>query len=170
MKIEQKNISSTENLFYLIPPLTLIGTFYATKNSKSQHPILQNLQSGNMADELLLTSDFLYVKSRIPEDLEDLSMLALAETSDYSSTDYPLQMAEAENIETKIKIILKIIVAPFLQRDGGDIEFVAYQNDIVSVHFLGKCQGCPYATRTLQERVAKNLMRYLPQIKEVILK
>lgn len=170
MKIEQKSISSTENLFYLIPPLTLMGTFYATSKEKTQHPILQNLQSSGLAEELLLTADFLYIKSHIPEDLEDLSLLALAETDDYASTDYPLQIAETENIETKIKIILKIIVAPFLQRDGGDIEFVSYQNDVVAVHFLGKCQGCPYATRTLQERVAKNLMRYLPQVKEVVLK
>jgi len=169
MKIEQKKINPKENLFYFTPPLTLIGAFYASTKDEPTHQILQNLQSSGMAEELLLTSDFLYIKSLQTENLEDLSLLALAETDDYIATDYPLQMAESENIETKIKIILKIIVAPFLQRDGGDIEFVSYKSDVVTVRFLGKCQGCPYAKQTLKERVAKNLMRYLPQIEEVVL-
>ena len=66
-------------------------------------------------------------------------------------------------------MILKFIIAPFLNKDGGDIEFVSLSNNIVSVKFLGKCNGCPYAMRTLKERVEKNLIRYIPKIREAIL-
>ena len=37
-------------------------------------------------------------------------------------------------------------IRPFLQRDGGDIEFVEYTDDnIVKVRLQGHCAGCPGA-------------------------
>ncbi|MBR5598946.1 MAG: NifU family protein [Alphaproteobacteria bacterium] len=71
-----------------------------------------------------------------------------------------------ENMTHKITKILKLIIAPFLNKDGGDIEFSSYENNTVYVKFLGKCNGCPYAARTLKERVEKNLVSYLPEVKK----
>lgn len=170
MQIEQKKISSTENLLFFTQPLMMIGTFYASDYVSSKHQILKNLQATKLISELLLTADFIYIKASHPENLEDLTFLALAEIEEYIAQNSPIETGETENIESKIRILLKMIIAPFLQRDGGDIEFISYENGIVSVHFLGKCQGCAYAKQTLQNHVAKNLLRYLPQIQEVTLK
>ena len=42
-------------------------------------------------------------------------------------------------------------IRPFLQRDGGDIEFVEYTKDnVVRVRLQGACQGCPGAQMTLK--------------------
>ena len=39
-------------------------------------------------------------------------------------------------------------IRPFLQRDGGDIEFVELTEDmIVKVRLQGHCAGCPGAPR-----------------------
>ncbi|GAA0580507.1 NifU family protein [Rhizomicrobium electricum] len=38
---------------------------------------------------------------------------------------------------------------PVLQRDGGDIELVAVEGDIVVVDFKGACSGCVLASVTL---------------------
>lgn len=36
-------------------------------------------------------------------------------------------------------------VGPWLQADGGDIEFVAVEDDMVKVRLKGACAGCPMA-------------------------
>lgn len=166
MKIEQKKLTSAETLLYFPSPLPVIGTFCSPSDS---HPLLQNIQETDLSKTLLLTADFLYIKSKTPELLEDLEMLAIAEIDDYISTSPAPLTAPNTDIKEKITFILQLIIAPFLKKDGGDIEFINYENNTVSVRFLGKCNGCPYATKTLKERVEKNLIRYLPEIKEAVL-
>ena len=42
-------------------------------------------------------------------------------------------------------------IRPFLQRDGGDIEFVDYTDEkVVKVRLQGHCAGCPGARMTLK--------------------
>ena len=167
MKIEKKKISENESLFYFSTPLPITGTFCAKKNIPAPNTLLNNIYQTNLAEIILLTTDFIYIKAINTHALADLELLTLAEVDDYCSVPLSPQIADNEHTEDKIEIILKTVIAPFLQADGGDIEFISYQNNILSVHFLGKCQGCPYAQRTLQNHVTKNLIHYLPQIKEV---
>ena len=45
-------------------------------------------------------------------------------------------------------------IRPFLQRDGGDIEFVGLTEDnVVEVRLLGHCQGCPHRQATINGMV-----------------
>jgi Fe-S cluster biogenesis protein NfuA len=168
MQIERKQLNDTEYLLFFAKPLSIVGTFIATQTIPSSIELLQNIFSTNLANTLLLTSDFLYVKSNSPETLSDLEMISCAEIDDFTNQNIQLN-SPSINIIEKIEIILKVIVAPFLQKDGGDIRLADYSDNTVYVNFLGKCQGCPYAQRTLKERVAKNIIRYLPEIKEVAL-
>lgn len=170
MKIERKKTSPQELLLFFPKALPLIGTFYADAKNTSDLDIIKNILATNLAENVLLTSDFLYIKSNSPEAIDDLEIISLAEIDDFYTSQTSIITAPSVNITKKIQIILKTIVAPFLQKDGGDIKFNDYQNQIVTVQFLGKCHGCPYAKITLKERVEKNLIRYLPEIKEVVLK
>ena len=36
-------------------------------------------------------------------------------------------------------------VRHFLQKDGGDVEFVKFENPYVYVNMKGACEGCSYA-------------------------
>lgn len=59
-------------------------------------------------------------------------------------------------------------IRPFLQRDGGDIEFVEYTEDnIVKVKLQGHCAGCPGAQMTIKGVVEKILKESYPEIKAV---
>jgi len=59
-------------------------------------------------------------------------------------------------------------IRPFLQRDGGDIEFVEYTEDgIVKVRLQGACKGCPGAQMTLKMVIEKLLKEQYPEIKGV---
>jgi len=56
-------------------------------------------------------------------------------------------------------------IRPFLQRDGGDIEFVEYTEDkIVKVRLQGACHGCPGAQMTLKNGVERILKEQYPEI------
>ncbi|MBR0127475.1 MAG: NifU family protein [Firmicutes bacterium] len=69
-------------------------------------------------------------------------------------------------MEQKIKEALDQI-RPFLQRDGGDIEFVEYVDGIVKVRLQGHCAGCPGAQMTIKGVVERILKESYPEIKSV---
>lgn len=70
-------------------------------------------------------------------------------------------------MEQKIKDALAQI-RPYLQRDGGDIEFVEYTGDnIVKVRLQGHCAGCPGATMTIKGVVERLLKETYPEIQGV---
>jgi Fe-S cluster biogenesis protein NfuA len=59
-------------------------------------------------------------------------------------------------------------IRPFLQSDGGNIEFVSLENDKVKVRLLGNCIGCSVNQMTLKNGVEMTIKKYLPTIKQVV--
>ena len=167
MIIETQKLSPTELIIYFPTPMRIIGCLH-NNDQLPQCDTIKNINSINLAKEILLTSDFLYLKSNSEDSLEILKSFSLSELDDFYASASEL-IASSENIKQKIQLILKLIVAPYLKKDGGDIELVSYQNNTTYVRFLGKCNGCPYAMKTLKERVEKNLIRYLPEMQEAVL-
>ena len=63
-------------------------------------------------------------------------------------------------MEEKIKAALEQ-VRPFLQRDGGDVEFVEYTQDkVVKVLLQGHCAGCPHAQATIKGGIENILKEF----------
>ncbi len=70
-------------------------------------------------------------------------------------------------MEEKIKDAIGQI-RPFLQRDGGDVEFVELTEDnVVKVRLQGHCAGCPGAQMTLKAVIERILKESYPEIKSV---
>ncbi len=60
-------------------------------------------------------------------------------------------------------------VRPYLQADGGDINFIEITDDnIVNVELTGACGACPFSTMTLKNGVEATLKKVIPEIKEVV--
>lgn len=65
----------------------------------------------------------------------------------------------------KIDYILDQTIRPSLQMDGGDVELVSLEGDILTLKYLGACGGCPSAMTgtldairsTLADRYGENL-------------
>ena len=57
----------------------------------------------------------------------------------------------------------------FLQADGGDIEFVSFDESTgeVKVRLTGACHGCPMAQVTLKQGVEARLVEEVPEVKTV---
>lgn len=71
-----------------------------------------------------------------------------------------------ENIEEQIKNVIHKL-RPYLQRDGGDIEYVDFKDGIVYVRMLGACAGCTMIDYTLKDGVEQILMEEVPGVLEV---
>ena len=69
--------------------------------------------------------------------------------------------------EDRVKAVLERI-RPFLQQDGGDLEYVAYEAGKVSLRLQGACSSCPSSTMTLKMGIEKALMQQIPEVKEVV--
>ena len=70
-------------------------------------------------------------------------------------------------IEEKIKLEIDKI-KPFLQSDGGNIEYVKFENGIVFVKLTGACAGCSLIDVTLKEGIEDFLINEIPEVKQVI--
>ena len=64
-----------------------------------------------------------------------------------------------------INVIDKI--RPYIQRDGGDVEYVSFEDGIVRVRLLGACVGCMAIGSTLKEGIEAIIMDEVPGIKAV---
>jgi len=59
-------------------------------------------------------------------------------------------------------------IRPYLQQDGGDLQFVELTDDnVVKVKLTGRCGSCPHAVFTLKQGVEKAVIKALPEITSV---
>ncbi len=74
---------------------------------------------------------------------------------------------QKEMLTQKVKNLIEQ-VRPYLQQDGGDINFVEVTDDlVVNVKLTGACGSCPYSTMTLKNGVENTIRKALPEIKSV---
>ena len=73
------------------------------------------------------------------------------------------------NFDEKVALVKKTIekVRPYIQGDGGDVEFVKLEDDIVYVRVHGACVGCMALDDTLKDGVEALLLDEVEGIKEV---
>lgn len=66
------------------------------------------------------------------------------------------------------KKIIEVIekIKPLLQNDGGDIEFVKFEDGIVYIIISGVCMHCYMLGQTL-EGIEMALMSEIPEVKKV---
>ena len=77
-------------------------------------------------------------------------------------------MTETTSIKDRVLKALER-VRPYLQSDGGDIEFIDITDDMsVTVKLTGACHGCPFSIQTLKAGVEQAIMKEVPEIKRVI--
>ena len=70
------------------------------------------------------------------------------------------------NIENQIKLVINKI-RPFIQADGGDVEFVRFEEGVVYVRVHGACIGCSSIDLTLKDGIEALLLEEVPGVVEV---
>jgi len=72
----------------------------------------------------------------------------------------------SENPEiSKIEEILNKTIRPHIKSDGGDIEIVGLEGNVLTINYKGACSGCPMATQGTLQAIQQVLREnYKPDI------
>ena len=76
-------------------------------------------------------------------------------------------MEKEKQVEAKVIEIIDEL-RPFLIYEGGNIEFIKYEDDIVYIKMLGACSNCHMLDLTLKDVIEATLKEEIPSIKEVV--
>lgn len=82
-------------------------------------------------------------------------------------TEATLNPAQVSEIEQHINRLLDEEIRPAVAMDGGDINYVGFENGIVQVQMAGACGSCPSSTATLKMGVERLLMEEIPEVRGV---
>lgn len=58
-------------------------------------------------------------------------------------------------------------IRPYINRDGGDVEFVSFDDGVVTVKMLGACVGCQAVDQTVFYGIQSLLMEEVAGVKSV---
>jgi Fe-S cluster biogenesis protein NfuA len=72
-------------------------------------------------------------------------------------------MKKNDNIEKKIIEVLDRI-RPYLENDGGNLEYIKFEEGIVYLKLLGACAGCSMIDITLKDGIEAMLMDEIPEV------
>ena len=72
-------------------------------------------------------------------------------------------MITAEQVQKELNKI-----RPSLQQDGGDVELVGVEDNVVKVRLQGACAGCAFSQMTLKNGIERFLKEKIPELKEVV--
>lgn len=78
---------------------------------------------------------------------------------------------KTNNNETNDEMkILEIInqLRPYLNSDGGDIEFIKYEDKYVYVKLYGACASCAFQDFTIQDNIYEAIKEIVPSCMGVI--
>lgn len=75
-----------------------------------------------------------------------------------------------DKMEETEKKIIEIIdsLRPYLINDGGNIEFVKFEDGIVYIKMLGACADCGMMDFTLKDGIEFAIKEEIPEVKGVV--
>lgn len=79
--------------------------------------------------------------------------------------EVPVAAKPMTNIEKvhRVEELLKNRIAPALAQDGGGVELVDVDSDVVYVRLKGACASCPASERTIRQFIEKELQKEVTQ-------
>lgn len=70
-------------------------------------------------------------------------------------------------MEEKLKEMIDQI-RPFLVMDGGDVEFVKYEDNYLYIRLSGACQNCLYQNNTINDAMFDFFKSEVPELAGII--
>ncbi len=60
-------------------------------------------------------------------------------------------------------------IRPALRGDGGDVEFVEFDEPegVVRLRLVGACSSCPISTLTVKQGIERRIKQVIPEVREV---
>ena len=161
-----------------------VGTAdFASETAAQNSPLAQRIFQVPDVFGVFFGLDFITVTKSESVDWDVIKPDILSRLMDFFSSDLPvvdngntpdkkIESSKKYNkkdskIVLQIKELLEEKIKPAVAQDGGDIQFVRYEDDIVFLELRGSCAGCPSSTLTLKSGIENMLKYYIPEIKSV---
>jgi Fe-S cluster biogenesis protein NfuA len=111
-----------------------------------------------------------FVREWIAEGKEVLIMMPTDKPKlDESGAEKAPRKTFAPNeLDEPIMHLLNEYVRPAVENDGGAIDYVGFEEGVVTVELKGSCAGCPSSTQTLKGGIEQLLMSNLDEVTEVV--
>lgn len=109
-----------------------------------------------------------FIRNWIADGKEVLIQMPQAKVKSEESSDKAFKHYEATEYDDAIRSLLDEYVRPAVEGDGGAIDFLGFEDGIVTVALKGSCSGCPSSTATLKGGIENLLKQHLPEVKEVV--
>jgi len=164
--------------------------FKSLKEAKGYSPIAEALFNFPFVAGVFITSNFItvvktdnvpwdfitmelreFIRNWLSEGKEVLVKMpeVTNDEPDQKNPDRPkLKKYKKSDFDAQINELLEKYVKPAVENDGGAIEFLGFEEGVVTVLLKGACAGCPSSTATLKGGVENLLKQHLPEVKEVV--
>jgi Fe-S cluster biogenesis protein NfuA/proteasome lid subunit RPN8/RPN11 len=134
------------------------------------HPMSEAYPSQTDLDLSFYPEFYHLIVSLQDEDNPQLSLFRI-DNGEVTKEELVTHHKESEDAGTGLKERVQEVlneVRPSLQRDGGDVEFVDFDDEgVVKVRLTGACAGCPMSQMTLQMGIQRVLQEKIPEVKGV---
>ena len=146
--------------------------------SQIKNEFVKNILNFDGVELVLISKNFMSVKKDEKTSWEILKPTIISSINDYfeknnrpmilkkNSISKKKPLEENETIQ-QIKDVLETKVRPAVAKDGGDIQFISFNNGVVKVALKGSCSGCPSSVMTLKQGVQNLLCHYVKEVKSV---
>ena len=181
MFIQTESTPNPNSLKFVLEKEIYKGEAVEFNNQKQaeKSPLAQKLLSIDGVEKILIFQNFITInKNKYSWDQLKASVLhvisdfissglnAISDTENMMSSEVDYDVSDKEIVDA-ISAIISKKVKPAVAQDGGDINFVKYNEGIVFLELKGSCAGCPSATLTLKNGVENILKHHIPEIKRV---
>ncbi len=156
--------------------LVASGTYeytHATANDGS--PLAQRLLNVEGIELVLIAPRFVTLRKKSDSSWPDIipaaktTMQTFMSSGDMavfdSSTDGNGHALSA--VEQKIVAVLNDDIRPAIAMDGGDLNYLGFEDGVVRVQLVGACGTCPSATMTLKMGIERLLIEEVPEVESV---
>ena len=72
-----------------------------------------------------------------------------------------------EDIVKNITEVMEQYVTPAVAQHGGEVNFVSFENGVVTVQLSGACSGCAGSTMTLKHGIEQMMSQLIPEVMAV---
>ena len=175
------------NKFLLINDQTV--QFESGKEAKGFSPLAEALFNFPFVDAVFVAGNFItvtrtdnvdwdfivmelreFIREWLATGKEVLIMMPNANAQEQNETENkePRKVFAPSEYDTAIIDLLNEYVRPAVENDGGAIDFVGFEEGVVTVELKGACSGCPSSTATLKGGIEALLTANIEQVKEVV--
>ena len=146
--------------------------------SQIKNEFVKNILNFDGVELVLFSKNFMSVKKDEKTSWETLKPTIISSINDYFEKNNQPMILKKNSISKKkpleenetiqqIKDVLETKVRPAVANDGGDIQFISFNNGVVKVALKGSCSGCPSSVMTLKQGVQNLLCHYVKEVKSV---